>query len=80
MDVTIRNVNPESWKDFKATAVKEGLAVGEALNLALKKFVKEVGEKKKVEGHKEIWDLKPVRFQGPDAEHLSQKVDEILYG
>ena len=80
MDVTIRNVNGEFWRDFKATAVREGLAVGEAINLALSKFMRETVEKKKMKKHKEIWDLKPVRFKGPDAEHISEKADEILYG
>lgn len=80
MDVTIRNVNADFWRDFKATAIKEGLAVGEAINLALKKFMTETVEKKKTKKHVEIWDLKPVKFKGPDAAHISENVDEILYG
>jgi hypothetical protein len=80
VDVTIRNVNPEFWRGFKASAVKEGLSVGEAINLALKKFTTETETKKTTKKHKEIWDLEPVDFNVPDAEHFSQNVDKLLYG
>jgi len=80
MDVTIRNVNAEFWRGFKASAVKDGLSVGEAINLAMKKFAMEVEEKKSGKKHREIWDMKAVDFKGPDAEHISERVDEILYG
>lgn len=78
-DVTIRNVNPEFWREFKASAIKKGLSVGEAINLALKTFTMET-EAKKTKKQKEIWDLEPVAFSGPDAEHLSENIDNVLYG
>ncbi|MEK6887012.1 MAG: hypothetical protein AABW88_04215 [Nanoarchaeota archaeon] len=80
MDVTIRNVNAEFWRGFKASAVKDGLSVGEAINLAMKKFAMEIEEKKSDKKHKEIWDLEPVEFDVPDAKHFSQNVDKLLYG
>ena len=78
MNITIRDINPRFWRELKVEAVKEGLTIGVAVNLALEKWLQEHRKKRKINA-KNFWDLKPVKFEGKDAEQLSMKVDEVLY-
>jgi hypothetical protein len=79
MNITIRGVNPRFWRELKVEAVKEGLTAGEAVNIALEKWLREckIKEKKRA---KSFWDLKPFNYEGEDAGKLSMKIDEVLYG
>ena len=76
--ITARDVSPNLWRELKVEAVKEGLTMGEAINLALEKWLHEHKNKKKIS--KSFLDLEPLEFKGEDAKYLSTKVDEILYG
>lgn len=78
MNITIREINPMLWKELKIEAVKDGLNVGEAVNLALEKWLHE--HKNPIKISKSFFDLEPLEFDGEDAKYLSTKVDEILYG
>lgn len=80
MNITIRDVNPRFWKELKIEAVKEGLKIGEAINLALERWLHEYRNKQDKEKIKSFWDLKPYKFDRKDAGHLSTKVDEVVYG
>ena len=72
--VTIRDVDSEVFKMFKAEAIKKGLTLGSALTIAMLKFRKELTGKKL-----KFSDLKPVDM-GKGTEHVSEEVDSILYG
>ena len=61
-------------------AVKEGLTTGEAINIALEKWLHEYKNKTIKKRAKSFWDLKPFRYEGEDAGKLSMKIDEVLYG
>jgi len=79
MNITIRDVNPRFWRELKVEAVKEGMTIGEAINIAIEKWLIEykIKENKKT---KSFWDLKPFKFGGKESGQLSAKVDEVLYG
>lgn len=80
MNITIRDVNPRFWRELKVEAVKEGLTIGEAINLALERWLHEYRNKQDRKKIKSFWDLKPFKFEEEGAEHLSSKVDEVVYG
>lgn len=79
MNITIRDIKPSLWRELKMETVKEGMTIGQAINLALENWIGE--HRKGLGGHKmkSFWDLKPVKYEGKDAIHLSMKVDETLY-
>ena len=80
MNITIRDVNPRYWRGLKIEAVKDGLTIGEALNLALERWLNEFKNKGDRKNAKSFWDLKPFKYEGEDAGKLSTKIDEVLYG
>ncbi len=80
MNITIRDVNPRFWRELKVEAVKEGLTIGEAINLALEKWLREYENNAKRKRYKSFWDLRPFEYTGKDAGKLSTTVDETLYG
>ena len=80
MNITIRDVNPRFWRELKVEAVKEGLTIGKALNLALERWLHDYKNKRTKKVTKSFWDLKPFKYEGEDAGKLSIKVDEVLYG
>ena len=73
MEVAIRNVNEEEWKEFKATAVRKGLTVGTALNLAIREWTKNRKQKTKMD----FFRSGPVEFEEGGT---SRDIDEVLYG
>ncbi len=79
MNITIRDVNTETWRRVKTEAVREGMTVGEAANLAFEKWLEETVKKKSKKG-KSFWDLKPLSPKAKDAGTWSQNVDKTLYG
>ncbi len=80
MNITIRGINQDYWRALKIEAVREGLTVGQALNLALEKWISEFKHKKETKKKKSFWDLEPFLYQNKDAVLLSTKIDEVLYG
>ncbi len=79
-NITIRDVNSGYWRKLKVEAVKEGLTIGEAINLALESWLHDKIDKIKKTKSKSFWDLKPFKYEGEDAGKLSIKVDEVVYG
>ena len=80
MNITIREINSRLWREVKSESVKEGLTMGQTVNIALEKFLKEHKSKKQDKKTKSFWDLKPYKFEGKDSGKLSVKVDEVVYG
>ena len=72
--ITVRDVDQDVFREFKAEAVKHGLTMGSALTLAMEKFKAELGKKKQ-----KFTSLKPVSW-GKGTEHVSEQVDQIMYG
>lgn len=72
--ITVRDVDSEVFREFKAEAIKHGLTMGSALTLAMEKFRAELGKKKQ-----KFTSLKPVLW-GKGTEQVSEQVDQILYG
>ena len=79
MNITIRDVNPRYWRELKVEAVKDGLTIGEAINLALERWLQEYKNIRKTKSAKSFWDLKPVKHKGKNFSRLSTMVDEVLY-
>lgn len=71
--ITVRNVDPDAFREFKTEATRRGMKLGIALTLAMKKFKSGLVKKGK------FTDLKPVSW-GQGSEHISEEVDDILYG
>ena len=81
--ITVRSVNSDLWRELKVAAVKEGMTLGEAMNLALQKWLQERKDASRGSKRKSFWSLKPIRFEGADKgklKKLSTLVDETLYG
>ena len=72
--ITVRDVDQEVFREFKAEAVKRGLTMGSALTLAMEKFKAELTKKRQ-----KFTALKPVSW-GKGTEQVSEEVDKILYG
>lgn len=75
-DITFRNVDKEILQNFKAEAVREDKAFGQALKEALLLWLehRKITNKKKTK----LSESKPLDF-GPGTENLSEKIDDILY-
>ena len=80
--ITVRSVSGDLWKELKVEAVKEGMTLGEAVNLALQKWLMERKAAGKGDKHvrKSFLNLKPIKFEGANKGKLSTLVDETLYG
>jgi hypothetical protein len=70
MEIAVRNIDENSWKEFKATATKRGISLGFALNIAIREWT---NDKKKQT--KDFFALKAVKMEGQSSE-----IDEVLYG
>jgi len=75
VDATIRNLDEEAYRQLKARAAVEGKSVGEAMTEAIRLYIAQ-GRKRKT---RSIRDMKVVDF-GPGTEHLSEEIDQVLYG
>jgi len=73
MHVSFRNVDGKVFRRFKAQAVKGGLRLGDALTIAMDKWIEEEKEKE------DLMKLKPMDW-GKGTERSSEDIDEILYG
>lgn len=75
MNICVKSVDGEIFKEFRAEAVREGLNVGKALNFAMQEWLEKSEKKPKMS----ILDLKPWNW-GKGTERLSEEADEVLYG
>ncbi len=74
VQITVRDVDPDVFREFKADATRRGFKLGSALTFAMVKFRSELKKKKD-----KFTILKPTPW-GKGTEHLSEEVDKILYG
>ncbi len=74
MQVSIKNVEEEVFREFKAESVREGFKVGKALTLAMKMWLENIGRKPKMS----LLNFKP-RDWGKGTERTSEEIDNIIY-
>jgi hypothetical protein len=75
MDITIREVDDNLYRQAKARAALMGTTVGTVVNLALEKWLDEEARGKGKKSFSEL--LRPVRN---GSEHSSESIDEVVYG
>lgn len=73
----IRDIDEDVLRKFKAKAVERRMKMGDALTVAMKKWIRE-REKERV-SVKALLKMKPFDW-GRGTEKTSLEVDEILYG
>lgn len=76
MTTTIRNLDKKLFAEFRAEAVKDGMTVSEALEMAIYQWL---GKKKAKKQKLNILNIKPVDW-GKGTEKTSEEIDKILYG
>jgi hypothetical protein len=74
MQVSIRNVEEQTFRDFKAESVREGMQVGKALTLAMKYWLENVEHKPKVR----FLDFGPKHW-GKETKKTSNEIDSLVY-
>jgi plasmid stability protein len=76
MDTTIRNLDEETYRALRSRAVLQGRKVGDLINEAIRAYLEATAS---THGRLSLRDLKPEPF--PEGnEHLSEEIDEIVYG
>ena len=73
--ITVRHVDEDVFKEFKANTVKKGMKLGQSLTLAMSEWLDEEKEIQKFS----LLDLKPFKW-GKGTEKTSKEIDKILYG
>ena len=73
MQVSIKNIDERTFREFKAKSAIEGISVGKALTLAMGLLLEQKREKKM-----SLLNLKPKDW-GKGTEKLSEEIDEIAY-
>jgi len=76
--LTVRDVDGDAWRKFRARTSEEGLKAGEALTQAMRLWIKEreTGEKP---NPKNLLRIKPVKV-GTKKVRWSEEIDQTLYG
>lgn len=74
MQLSVKNVEENVFRDFKAESVREKLHLGKALTLAMRYWLQ---QQKRIP-KRSLLDFKPRRF-GKGTERLSEQIDEVLY-
>lgn len=76
--VAVRDLDEETFRKFRALAVEERMKLGDALTLAMKRWIEEEKTKDKPD-IKSLMKLKPIRT-GKKKVRWSEEIDKILYG
>lgn len=74
MQLTIKNVQEEIFREFKAESVRNKLNLGQALTLAMKIWMEDKQKKSRLN----LLDLKPKAW-GKGTEKTSEEVDSLMY-
>jgi len=77
--LTVRNIDEEIWRKFKAKTAEEKLRAGTALNEAMKMWVRERDIKEFIPNPKNILKLEGI-IKGKKKVRWSEEIDETLYG
>ena len=74
MQLSIKDVEDQTFREFKAESVREGLKIGKALTLAMKLWLENKGKKPRMS----LLELKPRRW-GKGTERTSEEIDKVIY-
>ncbi len=74
MQVSVKNVEEEVFREFKAESVREGFKVGKAITLAMKMWLENRNKKPRMS----LLNFKP-RDWGKGTERTSEEIDSIIY-
>ena len=74
MQLSVKNVDNDVFREFKAASVKEGFTVGNALTLAMRLWI----ERRKKKFKMSLLDIK-IGNWGEGTEKTSEKIDDVLY-
>lgn len=77
--LTVRDVDEEIWRRFRAKTEEEGLRTGQALNEALDIWIKEKERRKKRPDPRSFLKVKGIIKTGRSV-RWSEEVDKVLYG
>lgn len=77
LNISVRDVDPTAFREFKVKTVSQGTKTGIALTQAMKEWVGKREKEKKIK--RSFFDLKPWDW-GKGNERVSIEVDETLYG
>ena len=74
MQVSVKDVDENVFREFKAESVREGLKIGKALTLAMQMMLEKNEKKPKMS----ILDFRPKAW-GKGTEKTSEEIDKIVY-
>ena len=77
--IGVREVDEETFREFRAKAIQEKMKLGIALTKAMQKYIEENKQTNRKTGVDALMKVKPFDF-GPGTENLSNEIDEIVYG
>lgn len=81
MDTTIRNLDPDAYRELKAKAALTGKTIGQAVNEAIRAYLAAPPEALPAPSQKTgtLRALKPEVYP-PGNEELSAEIDAVVYG
>ena len=74
IQLNVKNVDEETFREFKANSVRKGFKFGKALTLAMQLWLEKSKKKPKLN----FLDFKPISW-GKGTEKTSEEIDKILY-
>ncbi len=77
MNITIRDLNEEIFRRFKARAAEDGVKLGVAMSRAMQLLIEK--EKEDHKPAKKLSAIKPFSW-GRGSEDTSKEIDALLYG
>jgi len=77
MNVSVRDVDPKVFREFKAKTIVEGAKTGTALTQAMREWIEKKGKKGKTK--KSFFEMEPWDW-GKGNEKASTEIDKTLYG
>lgn len=76
MDITIRNLDDQSYRALRARAVLENRTVGDLINEAIRSYLARSPARQRTST---LRDLRPERYRAGN-ERLSDEINALLYG
>ncbi len=77
--LSVRDVDEEAWREFRAKITEEGLKTGEALSQAMRIWLKEKELGKTKRDSRRLLTIKSVQV-GKGKVRWSEEIDKTLYG
>ena len=75
----IRDLDEDTFRKLRAAAIEENMRVGDAMNIAMKKWLDEKAKRKTAPDPRNLIKITGIIKPGKKV-RWSEEVDEILYG